>query len=192
MGTSSCTSKQSIETKEEVKIYPLEKVSKQVSRIVSRRNSTLRYVKIDQLSSSSNYSDKFEYLSVLGNSKFGKVKLYKDKKLNSMKYAIKTLLKKHYYLDEINNLKCLDHPNIVKYFKSYEEKHQLHIVMEYIHGETLTLHEQRRKENKFNERNLADIAKCILKVLNYLSNKQIVHRDLKPDNILFSVPGKII
>jgi len=169
-----------------------EKVTEKISKNVSRRNSSLKFVKIDLFSNSANFMEKYEFLSVLGNGKFGKVKLYRDKKLTSMKYAIKTLLKKDYLLNEIKSIKNLDHPNIVKYFESYEEKHQLHIVMEYVLGENLTNIINRRKENKFNEKNLAEITKCLLKILSYLFSKQIIHKDLKPENILFPIPGKII
>ena len=148
-----CSSNESTQTKSlpSDKKPPVEKVTEKVSRNVSKRNSTVKFAKIDLFSNTnSKIMDKYEFLSVLGTGKLGtKLKLYRNKKLNSMKYAIKTLFKKDYMLKEINNLKNLDHPNIVKYFETYEERNQLHLVMEYVLGENLTTHINKRNQNKF-------------------------------------------
>ena len=63
--------------------------------------------------------------------------------------------------------------------------------MEYVLGESLTTHINKRNQSKFSEKNLADITKCLLKILSYLYYKDIIHKDLKPENIMFSIPGII-
>ena len=72
---------------------------------------------------SKDFKLKFEYISTLGNGSFGKVKLYRDRFLNEIKFAIKTMKKSEMNLNQINSfkneidiLRKLDHPNIVKYY----------------------------------------------------------------------------
>jgi len=40
-------------------------------------------------------------------------------------------------LDEIRILNKLDHPNIVKYFETYNDVKYIYLVMEYVKGKTL-------------------------------------------------------
>ena len=79
----------------------------------------------------------YEYISILGNGAFGKVRLYQDKNNKKLLYAIKTLKKSgitDYEFDLIKNeieiLSNMDHPNIVKYFGVYEDEYHIHILMD--------------------------------------------------------------
>ena len=146
---------------------------------------------------SKDFKLKFEYISTLGNGSFGKVKLYRDRFLNEIKFAIKTMKKSEMNLNQINSfkneidiLRKLDHPNIVKYFDTYEDEGTIHLVMEYIQGENLMQLIKQRKLNNFNENNGCQIIKCLLKAVLFLHNNNIIHRDIKPENILFSTTGK--
>jgi calcium-dependent protein kinase len=139
---------------------------------------------------------KYEYICMLGNGGFGKVRLYRDKFCKDMKYAIKTIKKEYLgehlretILEEVKILRELDHPNIVKYYETYEDEHYIHIVMEYLHGEDLFKVITMKSYNQYNEVDAAEIISYLLKALGSIHNKAIVHRDLKPENILFSVPG---
>jgi calcium-dependent protein kinase len=40
-------------------------------------------------------------------------------------------------IDEVNTLNTLDHPNIVKYFETYNDHKYIYLVMEYIKGKPL-------------------------------------------------------
>ena len=83
----------------------------------------------------------FEFLQILGKGGFGLV--YKVLSLVNKKiYAMKVLNlaedkdmsreeKKDYFTSEIQILKCLNHPNIVKYYKTLEIKDKLYVIMEY-------------------------------------------------------------
>ena len=130
--------------------------SNQVGEIQSQKNSnsnisTSRASRVSNgsfilgsVSKQTDYKKKYEYISTIGNGAFGKVRLYRDRKIKSLKYAIKTIKKDIFnvhsiesIIREIEILRSLDHPNIVKYFETYEDEVFLHIVMEYIPGDNL-------------------------------------------------------
>ena len=153
---------------------------------------------IDRHSKTSDYKKKYKYISTIGNGAFGKVKLYIDRKIKSMKYAIKSIKKDFFNLNSIENilkeieiLRNLDYPNIVKYFETYEDENYLHIVMEYIQGDSLynLLKNNNNQKIHFKEKEIKKIILTLLKVVSFLHKKKIVHRDLKLENILFSIPN---
>lgn len=151
---------------------------------------------LSQLSKNTDFREKYEWISLLGNGAFGKVRLFCDKKCPKLKYAIKTIKKEDmakelysFLIDEINILSEMDHPNIVKYYESYEDDNYINIVMEYLEGHDLFKLISSRKSKKFTEKDMAEIMKNLFKALSYIHNKNIVHRDIKPENILFSKDG---
>jgi calcium-dependent protein kinase len=161
--------------------------------LVSRRGSIF----LEKFSKQADYKKKYEYISMLGNGGFGKVRLYRDKISKDLKFAIKTLKKDFLnphslksLEDEVSILRTLDHPNIVKYFETYEDDFYIHIVMEYIPGDNLFKVITNRKYNQFSERDASEILCFLFKAILFLHKNKIVHRDIKPENILFSMPGK--
>jgi calcium-dependent protein kinase len=167
--------------------------------VTTRRGSTASRkgsIFIEKISKLEDYKRKYEYISMLGNGGFGKVRLYRDRHVKELKFAIKTL-KKDYLnennikslRDEVQILAQLDHPNIVKYFETFEDDFYIHIVMEYIPGDNLFKVVTNKKYNHFTEKDAAIIIKFLLKAVMFLHKNKIVHRDIKPENILFSVPG---
>ena len=93
---------------------------------------------------------------------------------------------------EIDILRSLDHPNIVKYFETYEDERVLHIAIEYIPGDKLFKMITNKSYVSFTEKDINEIMIYLLKSVLFLHHNGIVHRDIKPDNILFSVPKKIL
>jgi serine/threonine protein kinase len=77
---------------------------------------------------------------VLGAGAFGKVFMTTNKHDSNFKVAIKVLDKNKLgfnldlIMDEVNTLNKLDHPNIVKYFETYNDVKYIYLVMEYIKG----------------------------------------------------------
>ena len=77
----------------------------------------------------------------MGKGAFGEVYKGVDKKNNEFVVAIK-VLKKHkmsqedlaHIMDEVDLLRKVDHPNIVEYFETYDDKHYLYLVMELCTG----------------------------------------------------------
>jgi len=89
---------------------------------------------------------------------------------------------------EISITRDLDHPNIVRFYDSFNKKRKPYLVTEYLPGgnaEELLL---KRREPL----GLEETSRIILQVLEGLSlahKKGIVHRDVKPQNILFDKNG---
>lgn len=161
---------------------------------ISKRSSSILF---EKFSKQSDYKKKYEYIAMIGIGSFGKVRLFRDKQCIGMHHAIKTIKKNffnHHSIEsimrEVDILRKLDHPNIVKYFETYEDDYYLHIVMEYIPGDNLFKMITNNHYFNFSEKDIQLIVSCLLKAVLFLHHNGIVHRDIKPDNILFSVPGK--
>ena len=145
-----------------------------------------------------NFRKKYKYVSLIDSSAYGNVRLYVDRYGKNIKYAIKTiknvLLNKDYVnaiKEEVKILKSLDHPNIVKYFETYEDEDEndLHIVMEYIEGNNLFTVLTSDEKKKFTENEISEIMLCLLKAVLFLHYNNIIHRDIKPENIVFIENG---
>ena len=90
----------------------------------------------------------------------------------------------------------LDHPNIVKYTESYEDKRYMYIVMEYIEEATELYHviekqkqvmgndPSKQNESLFPEEEVRRIMHMILGALHHIHQNGVIHRDLKPENCL--------
>ena len=135
----------------------------------------------------------YEFISMLGTGSFGKVRLYRDRNYKDLLFAIKTLKKDgipqyqfNLLKSEVDILSNLDHPNIVKYFGTFEDEFFIHIVMEYLKGHDLDRIISLKNYTGFDEKNMCQIIQQLLKALAFIHSKNIIHRDIKPENILFS------
>ena len=98
--------------------------------------------------------------------------------------------KKH-VIKEIELLKSLDHPNIVKYYNYLKEEDNIYIIMEYLDGGTLKQYIEKNSQN-INEDIAREIIKQLLNALSYLHYLcDICHRDIKPENIMFPEKNNI-
>ena len=104
---------------------------------------------------------------VLGSGAFGKVFMATSVSDENFKVAIKVISKRKLeddidqLKDEIDILKRLDHPNIIKYYETYENNKYMYIVMEYWPGGELfdVIAKKTKQEGCFNESEAADIVK---------------------------------
>jgi calcium-dependent protein kinase len=84
--------------------------------------------------------------------------------------------------NEVNILKQLDHPNLVKMFEFFDDDKRYYCVQEICRGSEL--YEELLARGKFTERDASLLLKQVLSVINYCHLNNIVHRDIKPENIL--------
>jgi len=85
-------------------------------------------------------------------------------------------------LNEINILRTMDHPNILKIFEFYSNEREYSLVTELCSmGE---LFDEIVNKGPFDEKYSAYILYQILSAVNYCHKMHIIHRDLKPENIL--------
>jgi serine/threonine-protein kinase len=74
----------------------------------------------------------------------------------------------------------LDHPNVMKVFPDKDRK-RVYMVMEWCNGQLLR---KIMNEGRIPQERAIQIAKEILKALEYIHSNGVVHRDLKPENIM--------
>ena len=137
---------------------------------------------------------------VLGKGAFGKVYKGTDKANREFQVAVK-VLNKHkmsekdlaHVMDEVDLLKKVDHPNIVEYFETYDDKHYLYLVMELCTGgELFDSHDEYIKQGKaYTEKKAAEVIYKCLEALAHCHALGITHRDIKPENIMYGKDGEV-
>ena len=152
------------------------------------KTSTIsKQVKLDKIQT------QFEFIKVIGYGVYGTVREAKKisqscDALSSKKYAIKSMLKSkvHYHLEilqrELEILKKVDHPNIIKLYEVYEDKKYLHLVTELCTGGDLL--DYLLKKIVISEQEVVNFMYKALSAINYLHSLNICHRDIKPENFL--------
>jgi len=86
---------------------------------------------------------------------------------------------------EMDVMRTVDHPNIVKTLDVFDTEDTIYIVMEYLPGGDLfDVIASLSEDSQFSEVHAAHVMTQILKGIEYLHARNIVHRDIKPENIL--------
>lgn len=81
-------------------------------------------------------------------------------------------------------LKTIEHKNILKLIKVFEDRVNVYLVMEYIKGMPLYRYLKERKSSGLHEHDAKFLLKEILSALVYLHSKCVAHRDVKLENII--------
>jgi serine/threonine-protein kinase len=90
---------------------------------------------------------------------------------------------------EIDSLKKLRHPNIVRLFGYGEQDGYLYYAMEMVEG--TSLEDELRRGRRFNWREVTKITIAICRALKHAHDHGIIHRDIKPANLLLSPSGDV-
>lgn len=107
----------------------------------------------------------------------------------------RTQFDNHGNVKEIEFLKALKHPNIVRYRDSGEwinsNQRFAYLVLEYISGETLA--ERIKRDHHHSGYEIKQIIEGVLNGLKYLHTREepIVHNDINHQNIMLDLSGKI-
>jgi len=83
---------------------------------------------------------------------------------------------------EVQIMKKLDHPNILKLYEVYEDDKQFFLVMELVKGKELF--DKIVERGMYSERDASNIIYQVVSAVDYLHENGIAHRDLKPENLL--------
>ena len=138
--------------------------------------------------------DDYSLEKSLGKGAFGEVylttkkgtkKLFATKKIERAQVDSGHSVK--YLINEIQILKELNHPNIVKFEEIKKTKNHYYIIMEYCNGGELykTLEKYMDKNKKpFNQEIVQHLMRQIIEAFKYIHGKNIIHRDIKLENIL--------
>ena len=147
----------------------------------------------------------YEPIRKLGKGSFGRVIEVLEKSTNK-KYAMKIInkdstkiFKYNTVKEEVNILKNLSHPNIIKFYDFEESVSKLYIIMELAEGESLfewinnnfTNNKNNENSQIIDESQIYIIIKQLLLAIHYLHNHNICHRDIKPQNILLKKKNDI-
>ncbi|KAG6891524.1 hypothetical protein C0992_005059 [Termitomyces sp. T32_za158] len=92
-------------------------------------------------------------------------------------------------MSEIDLLKNLNHPNIVKYKGFVKTREYLYIILEFC--ENGSLHAILKRFGKFPENLVAVYISQVLEGLVYLHDQGVIHRDIKGANILTNKDGTV-
>ena len=131
----------------------------------------------------------YRILDTLGSGHLSRVRKAASIANENFKVAIKSINKLkinrnlRYLFKEIEILRQTDHPNIIKFYATYEDEKYIHLVTELCEGDELFDRIQRK--GYYTENQATVIFFKILRCVNYLHNIGICHRDIKPENFIF-------
>ncbi|XP_028292782.1 LOW QUALITY PROTEIN: serine/threonine-protein kinase Nek5-like [Gouania willdenowi] len=142
----------------------------------------------------------YEVICMIGEGAFGKVFLVKDTGENGGTHSVvkqislrKMLAKeKEASKKEVMLHSKMKHPNIVTFIRSFQERDNLCIVMEYCDGGDLLKKINIQKGVPFNE---DQIVKWFLQIclgLKHIHDQKILHRDIKSQNIFLTNGGMTV
>lgn len=119
-----------------------------------------------------------------------------DDKIRACKYISKQNFREEdlvKFKKEIEILKVVDHPNIVKLYQLFETSNSFYLIMEKLEGGNLFNKIQQRinTQTLFDENVLSELIRQITSAIQYCHKKGICHRDLKPENICFTKLGSM-
>eukprot|EP00929_Paragymnodinium_shiwhaense_P034288 TRINITY_DN1867_c0_g1_i1.p1 TRINITY_DN1867_c0_g1~~TRINITY_DN1867_c0_g1_i1.p1 ORF type:complete len:543 (-),score=174.27 TRINITY_DN1867_c0_g1_i1:351-1979(-) len=133
--------------------------------------------------------------SMLGEGGFASVVVGQNR-ISGDRRAIKTIMKASSSAEkakvkmEIDAMARCDHPNIVKFFQSFEDEDCYYLVLEICEGKELF--DRIVEEKSFSEPLAATVMQQIFRATAYIHNAGVCHRDIKPENFLFQTAAPVL
>lgn len=139
----------------------------------------------------------YQILDKLGSGGMGSVYLgrhQETKQVAAIKVLPASLAQEEGFIDrfarEVDALRKLDNPHIVKLYESGVDGDTYYYAMEYVAGETVLA--LLRREKRLPWEKAFDIAAQVCRALKAAHDTGIIHRDLKPSNLLITPEGLIM
>ncbi|XP_078508805.1 serine/threonine-protein kinase 36 isoform X2 [Lissotriton helveticus] len=138
--------------------------------------------------------ERYQVLEMVGEGSFGRV--YKGRRKQSGQVVALKFIPKVGRLEkelknlvrEIDIMRGLRHPNIIRMLDSFETDKEVVVVTDYAEGELFQILED---DGSLPEEQVQDIACQLVSALYYLHSHRILHRDMKPQNILLGKGGVV-
>jgi len=90
---------------------------------------------------------------------------------------------------EVEVMRAVDHPNVVRLYETFQDHNCVYLVMEICAGGELL--DAITSAEFFTEVQAASVMQQVVRGVNYMHSKFVCHRDLKPENFLLQAPGPI-
>ena len=140
---------------------------------------------------------RYRILNILEEGELGRIYLAIDRGRNDAYCALEELVPssqlpstvtkaKEFFKQEVTLLYQLQHPQIPRFWTTFEEQNRLFLVRDYTAGKTYghLLEEQRDLGRAFSEAEVTEFLLQVLPVIGYIHSKGIVHRDLSPEHLV--------
>ncbi|EAX99774.1 CAMK family protein kinase [Trichomonas vaginalis G3] len=128
-----------------------------------------------------------EYISTIAEGAYGKIFLVYSKKLQA-NFALKKIPEKDFSESEVELMKELSHPNVIKMIQIYRFSSYVYLLMEYC---PFDLHKFLEKHEQVNPDQLNRLCHDILISIKALHDQNIAHSDIKPSNFLLDKSGHV-
>lgn len=133
--------------------------------------------------------EELEVLNTLGVGAFGRVRVARHKTSGQL-YALKSQAKnfitsqnmEHMVLNEMHVMKQIDHPFVLKYHASMQDKKFIHLLLELLPGGEFFSFLQ--TAGKLSEDRCRFYSAAVVLALEELHKNKIAYRDLKPENMV--------
>lgn len=138
---------------------------------------------------------RYEVVRPLGRGGMGKVFLVVDR-ISGQRLAMKVLRNKWQYNEhvvarfvrEVQALRQLDHPSILKIYDAQRDGDLLFYTMEYVEGKSV--HDWIRQRGRLNLGSVVRVLCLVSHALEY-AHRITIHRDISPDNIMVTADGSV-